>query len=78
MAGQIYRVISLKQRVRIVRGAMNVEFVFLDDKVCSHLENIISECLLSEDIIRTERPDLNLIENRWSLLGRQVAAHQQL
>ncbi|GFX05304.1 transposable element Tcb1 transposase [Trichonephila clavipes] len=66
MTGQINRDINLEQHVRLFRGAMDAEFVFMDDSAPPHRVNIVSECLQSEYITRmvcpTFSPDLNRIE----------------
>ena len=80
MKAQIYRDIILEQHVRLFRGAMGAEFVFMDDNARPHRANIVNECLESEDITRMEwpafSPDLNPIEHVWDMLGRRVAARQ--
>ncbi|GFY18275.1 transposable element Tcb1 transposase [Trichonephila clavipes] len=50
MTGQIYRDVILEQHVRLFRGAMGAEFVFMDDNARSLHANIVNECLQSEDI----------------------------
>ncbi|KFM57628.1 Transposable element Tcb1 transposase, partial [Stegodyphus mimosarum] len=80
MTSQIYRDVILEQHVRLFRGAMGVQFVFMDDNARPHRENIVSECLLSEGITRMDwpafSPDLNPVEHVWDMLGRRVAARQ--
>ncbi|GBO03244.1 Transposable element Tc3 transposase [Araneus ventricosus] len=80
MTGHIYRDIILEQHVRLFRGAMGAEFLFMDDNARPHRANIVDECLQSEDITRMDlpaySPDLNPIEHMWDMLGRRIAARQ--
>ncbi|GFX93400.1 transposable element Tc3 transposase [Trichonephila clavipes] len=80
MTGHIYRDVILEQYVRLFRGAMGAEFLFMDDDVRPHRANILDECLQLKDITRMDWPayslDLNLIEHVWDMLGRRIAAHQ--
>ncbi|GFW39994.1 DDE_3 domain-containing protein [Trichonephila clavipes] len=66
MTGNIYRDVILEQHVRLFRGAMGAEFLFMDDQARNHRANIVDECLQSEDITRMDwpaySPDLNPIE----------------
>ncbi|GFX06997.1 transposable element Tcb1 transposase [Trichonephila clavipes] len=80
MTGHIYRDVILEQHVRLFRGAMGDEFMFMDDNAHPHRANNADECLQSEDITRTDllaySPDLNPIEQVWDMLGRRIAARQ--
>ncbi|GBL90547.1 Transposable element Tc3 transposase, partial [Araneus ventricosus] len=80
MTGHIYRDVILEQHVRLFRGAMCAEFLFMDDNARPHRANIVDECLQSEDITRMDwpaySPDLNPIEHVWDMLGRRIAARQ--
>ncbi|GFW00755.1 transposable element Tcb1 transposase [Trichonephila clavipes] len=80
MTGHIYRDVILEQHVRLFRGAMGAEFLFMDDNTRSHNANIIDECLQSEDITRMDwpaySPDLNPIEHVWDMLCRRIATRQ--
>ncbi|GFV59615.1 transposable element Tc3 transposase [Trichonephila clavipes] len=78
--GHIYQNVILEQHVRLFRGTMGTEFLFMDDNARPHRANIVDECLQSDDITRMDWPayssDLNPIEPVWDMLGRQIAAHQ--
>ncbi|GFY21298.1 transposable element Tcb1 transposase [Trichonephila clavipes] len=80
MRGHIYRDVILEQHVRLFRGAMGAEFLFMDDSARPHRVNIVSECLQSQDITRMDcpayAPDMNPIGHVWDMLGRRVAARQ--
>ncbi|GFV04894.1 transposable element Tcb2 transposase [Trichonephila clavipes] len=73
MTGHIYGDVILEQHVRLFRGAMGAEFLFMDDNARPHRANIVDECLQSEDITRMDcpvySPDLNPIEHVWDMLG---------
>ncbi|GFY07744.1 DDE_3 domain-containing protein [Trichonephila clavipes] len=56
MTGHIYRDVILEQHVRLFRGAMGAEFLFMDDNARPHRANIVDECLQSEDITRMDWP----------------------
>ncbi|GFV22735.1 transposable element Tcb1 transposase [Trichonephila clavipes] len=45
MTGHIYRDVILEQHVRLFRGAMGAEFLFMDDNARPHRANIVDECL---------------------------------
>ncbi|GFU19747.1 transposable element Tcb1 transposase [Trichonephila clavipes] len=80
MAGHIYRDVIGEQHVRLFQGAMDAEFLFMDDNARPHGVNIVDECLQSEDITRMDwsaySPDLNPIEHVWDMLGRRIATRQ--
>ncbi|GFT66798.1 transposable element Tcb1 transposase [Trichonephila clavipes] len=82
MTGHIYRDVILEQHVCLFRGAMDAEFLFMDDNALPHRANIVDECLQSENITRMDwpaySPDLNPIEHVWDMLGRRIASRQSL
>ncbi|GFW75883.1 transposable element Tcb1 transposase [Trichonephila clavipes] len=56
ITGHIYRDVILEQHVRLFRGAMDAEFLFMGDNARPHHANIVDECLQSEDITRMDWP----------------------
>ncbi|GFU59972.1 transposable element Tcb1 transposase [Trichonephila clavipes] len=78
MTGHIYRDVILEQHVRLFRGAMGAEFLFMDENARRHRANIVDECLQSEKITRMDwpaySPDLNPIEHVGDMLGRRITA----
>ncbi|GFX48277.1 transposable element Tcb2 transposase [Trichonephila clavipes] len=64
--------------VRLFRGAIGPEFIFMDDNARPHWTLAAEELLESEDITRMDwpaySPDLHPIEHVWVDLGRRIAA----
>ncbi|GFT41762.1 uncharacterized protein TNCV_4708171 [Trichonephila clavipes] len=79
MTGHIYRDVILEKHVRLFRGSMGAEFLFMDDNARPHSANIAEECLQPEDITGIDWPAysyLNAIEHVWEMLGRRIASRQ--
>ncbi|GFV58033.1 transposable element Tcb2 transposase [Trichonephila clavipes] len=64
--------------VLLFRGAMGLQFLFMDDNAPCHRTVAAEQLLESEDIERmdwpTRSPDLNPIEHVWDYLGRRLTA----
>ncbi|GFS65787.1 transposable element Tc1 transposase [Trichonephila clavipes] len=64
--------------VRLFRGAMGLQFLFMDDNAPCHRTVVVEQLLESEDIERIDwparSPDLNTLEHVWDFLGRRIAA----
>ncbi|GFU80053.1 transposable element Tc3 transposase [Trichonephila clavipes] len=64
--------------VRLLRGAMGLQFYFMDDNAPCHRTVATEQLLESEDIERMDwlarSSDLNSIEHVWDFLGRRLAS----
>ncbi|GFS90447.1 transposable element Tc1 transposase [Trichonephila clavipes] len=64
--------------VRLFRGALGLQFLFMDDNAPCHRTVAAKQLLESEDIERMDwparSPDLNPIKHVWDFLGRRLAA----
>jgi transposase len=74
----VYRDTILEPCVRLFRGAVGEEFIFMDDNARPHRAILVDEYLETEGIQRMEwparSPDLNPIEHVWDMIGRGLAA----
>ncbi|KFM71805.1 Transposable element Tcb2 transposase, partial [Stegodyphus mimosarum] len=78
VTGQRYRDEFLEPYVRLFRGAVGPDFIFMDDNAPCHRAVLVDDFLETENIQRmswpANSPDLNPIEHVWDMLGRQIAA----
>ncbi|GFW78692.1 transposable element Tc3 transposase [Trichonephila clavipes] len=76
MTARTYRDEALEPYVRLFRGAVGSDFIFMDDNVPCHRAVLIDDFLETENIQRmswpANSPDSNPIEHVWDMLGRQI------
>ncbi|GBO10113.1 Transposable element Tc1 transposase [Araneus ventricosus] len=77
VTGVRYRDEILEPYVRLLRGAVDTEFILMDDNARPHRAVLVDEFIESEDIHRMDwparSPDVNPIEHVWDALGRAIA-----
>jgi transposase len=76
VTGERYCQGVLLPHVRLFRGAIVPDFIFMDDNARPHRPLAVEELLESEDIPRMDwpaySPHLNPIEHVWDTLGRRL------
>ncbi|GFW01598.1 transposable element Tcb2 transposase [Trichonephila clavipes] len=76
MTAQRSRDEVLEPYVRLFRGAVSPDFIFMDDNASCHRVVLIDDFLETENIQRmswpANSPDFNPIEHVWDMLGRQM------
>ncbi|GFY09014.1 transposable element Tc3 transposase [Trichonephila clavipes] len=75
---QRYRDEVLEPYVRLFRGSVDLDFIFMDDNAPCPRAVLIDDFLETENILHmswpANSPDLNPIEHAWDMLGRQITA----
>ncbi|GFV62194.1 BRCA1-associated protein [Trichonephila clavipes] len=79
MTGHIYRDVIREQHVRLFRGTMGAEFMFMDDNARPHRANIVDEYLQSiatagSDVVQSGRPIFDdFFQLLWPYIGNNTA-----
>ncbi|GFS96672.1 transposable element Tcb1 transposase [Trichonephila clavipes] len=80
MTGHTYRDVILEQHVRLFRGAMGAEFLFMDENARPHRANIVTNAFSVGEYhpygFSSILTDLNPIEHVWNMLARRIAARE--
>ncbi|GFT60483.1 transposable element Tcb2 transposase [Trichonephila clavipes] len=78
VTAQRYRNELFKPNVRLFRGAVGPDFIFMDDNAPCHRAVLIDDFLETKNIQRmswpVNSPDLNPIEHVWDIIVRQIIA----
>ncbi|GFS81049.1 transposable element Tcb2 transposase [Trichonephila clavipes] len=78
VTAQIYKDDVLEPYVRLFRGVVGPDFIFMYDNVPCHQAVLIDNFLETENIQRmswpANSPDLNPFRHVWDMLERQIAA----
>lgn len=76
LTGQRYITQVLEPHVRLWRGAVGEDFVFMDDNARPHRSQAVNQYLETQGIRRLEwpamSPDMNPIEHVWDMLSRAI------
>ena len=60
----------------------NPDFLFMDDNAPAHRARLVQNALIQNNVVRMEwpalSPDLNPIENLWSILGGRIHSRDNL
>ncbi|GFW87965.1 transposable element Tc3 transposase [Trichonephila clavipes] len=78
VTAQRYRDEVLEPYVRLFRGTVGTDFIFLDDNAPCHRVVLLDDFLEAQNFQRmlwpANSPDLNPFEHVWDMFGTQIAA----